>query len=108
MVEAFEVGEVVIVERKGRPWRQETIEAIKSGLIMTASGHFYDAVTRARINVHEIASKDALVKCTPERLAFLEVRAFLQSAPKLSVANLSLADAVELASLARVFLKKLA
>ncbi|PYE50940.1 hypothetical protein [Deinococcus yavapaiensis] len=106
-MEAFEVGEVVIIERKGRPWRQDTIATIKDELLMTERGHWYEVATRARIDSGDDRPKDFLVKCTPERLAYLEVRAFLKAAPTLNVEKLSLSTSVELARLAKIFLEKL-
>lgn len=105
----FSEGEMIVIERKGKPWKLERIEAFADNEILTVSGHWYDALTNMRVGAeHATSQHDRLVKYTVERAAFLEVREFLEKKAKtLKVANLELEDAVELARLVRVLQMKL-
>ncbi|WP_146237408.1 hypothetical protein [Deinococcus yavapaiensis] len=106
-MDSFKIGENVVVERRGRPWRRATIASFENDVITTTNGHSYDARSNIRLQVPHGVPTDRLVKATPERLAFLEVRDFLQSASSIDLSKLSLQDAVDVVTLVRSLRAKL-
>ena len=99
------VGCTVIIERKGRPWKTTRIENASGETVRVSGGFEYSALSGERLTNRHSSCDERLVPVTPERLAYLEVRDFLQQSSAISVSTMKL-DAgrlQRLASLVREF-----
>lgn len=99
---SFEVGQDVVIVRKGLPWKRTVVLNVQGNVVVVQSGFRYDAHTGRRLGAtSEGTSADLLEPLDAESAALLEVRAFLARAGRVSLREVPRSRWVKLAELVR-------
>ncbi|WP_041230801.1 hypothetical protein [Deinococcus peraridilitoris] len=97
-------GNLLCIERRGRPWRLAWIREADAGTVTTANGFVYDRMSGVRLVPAE-GGTDTACPLTLERLEYLMVLEFLKCAEKIRPAHLPASRVQSFAPVARAFLQ---
>lgn len=98
----FRVGDVVVIERKRRPWRLTTISTIQEDLVTVQGGYLYSLSSGWRLDAAH-GKSERITPMTPERMDYLQLMQFQKAMAAFDLTRLPPQRLHRLAELARQF-----
>ncbi|AFZ66546.1 hypothetical protein [Deinococcus peraridilitoris] len=99
---SFSVGDVVVIERKRRPWRLTTVQSIQGDLLQVNGGHLYSASTGWRLDATH-GKSERVTPLTPARMDYLQLVQFQKAVIGLDITRVPPERIARLAELAKAF-----